>query len=91
MTLSSVQPNVGVALVASVSDPDGGVENVRWTWYRDSDAASYALLRAEDDATIIDSVTRITGATSDTYTPDKDDDLNAYAVLEGDQSLLPVG
>ncbi len=32
VTLSSSQPQVGVPLRADLSDPDGGVNNVRWGW-----------------------------------------------------------
>ena len=32
VTLSSTQPQVGVPLRADLSDPDGGVTNVRWAW-----------------------------------------------------------
>ncbi len=32
VTLSSTQPQVGVPLRADLSDPDGGVTNVRWSW-----------------------------------------------------------
>ncbi len=32
VTLSSSQPRVGTALTAELSDPDEGVNNVRWAW-----------------------------------------------------------
>ena len=33
ITLSSVQPKVGIDLVATLTDGDGGVEDVKWQWY----------------------------------------------------------
>ena len=53
VTLSAVQPRVGVSLTASLTDPDGGVSDLKWQW---------------DDG-----LTGIEGATSDTYTPTRDD------------------
>ena len=32
VTLSAVQPRVGVSLTASLTDPDGGVSGVEWQW-----------------------------------------------------------
>ena len=34
VALSSVQPRVGVALTATLTDPDGGVSGVAWQWSR---------------------------------------------------------
>ena len=70
--LSSIQPAVGTELTATVTDPDGGVTNVRWQWQS-------ALTRAGSWDDIDD-------ATSATYTPtagdpdDKDDtgDIGNY-------------
>ena len=61
VTLSSVQPKVGVPLTASVTDLDGGVKDVTWKWY---DGAIDETDLAEN---------AIAGATSDTYTPVSDD------------------
>ena len=34
VTLSSVQPKVGIALTATLEDPDGVVaDSVKWTWH----------------------------------------------------------
>ena len=35
VTLSAVQPRVGVPLTASLTDPDGGVHGITWQWFRD--------------------------------------------------------
>ena len=32
VTLSAVQPRVGVSLTASLTDPDGGVSDLKWQW-----------------------------------------------------------
>ena len=32
VTLSSTQPEVGETITATLTDPDGSVENVRWSW-----------------------------------------------------------
>ena len=61
VTLSSVQPQVGVPLTASVTDLDGGVKDITWKWYNvaiQEDALEDAL-----------AVNVIAGATSDTYMP----------------------
>ena len=55
VTMSAVQPRVGVSLTASLTDIDGGVSGLTWQWY-DSGVGG-------DNA--------IEGATSDTYTPDR--------------------
>ncbi len=60
ITLSSSQPQVGTALRATLSDPDGGVRAPSWTWER-SLAGS------------LSGWTTITGASSSSYTPIGDD------------------
>ena len=63
VTLSSEQPKVGIALTATLDDPDGVVaDSVKWTWHRVADAKVDA-----DDANAIEM------ATSDTYTPEDED------------------
>ena len=32
VTLSSLQPKVGVPLTATLSDPDGGEKDIEWQW-----------------------------------------------------------
>ena len=55
VALSQLQPRVGVAITASVTDPDGDVSNVTWQWYRSTAGA--------------DSFTEIPKAMSATYKP----------------------
>ena len=60
VTLSSLQPEVGVALTASLTDPDGEISGLTWQWARaDTMGGSY---------------TAIAGATSAVYTPVSADD-----------------
>ena len=68
ITLSSVQPKVRIPFMASLTDEDGGVTNVKWQWY---DGAI-----DEDDLT----GNAIDKATSDTYTPVADDVGDALGV-----------
>ena len=55
VNLSSEQPEVGVALTATLSDPDGGVSGATWKW---------AAATSKNGAWI-----NISGATSAVYTP----------------------
>ena len=60
VTLSSLQPEVGVALTASLTDPDGEIFGLTWEWARaDTMSGTYAA---------------IAGATSAVYTPVSADD-----------------
>ena len=54
ITLSSQAPVVGIDLTASITDPDGGVSSIGWTWSKSSDQTTW---------------TAIAGATSSTYRP----------------------
>ena len=56
VTLSSLQPRVGVPITARLTDPDGGVSGVTWQWYDDTINGDLTLNAIED-------------ATSATYTP----------------------
>ena len=57
VTLSSLQPRIGVPITASLTDPDDGVSGVTWQWYNGP--------ITPDDLTI----NAIDKATSATYTP----------------------
>ncbi len=58
VSVSLEQPEVGTAVAASLSDPDGSVSNVSWKWARSSDGSNW---------------NDISGADSDAYTPVADD------------------
>ena len=55
VTITPEDAEVGAPLMASVTDPDGGVTNVTWDWSRSGDGKS--------------GWTRISGARTDSYTP----------------------
>ena len=64
VTLSSEQPKIGIALTATLEDPDGVVaDSVKWTWYLSEDGMGDAIAMA----------------TSDTYTPKATGMLSAKA------------
>ena len=68
VSLSAAQPEEGVALTATLSDPDGGVSGLTWSWSRAT---------SKNGAWTV-----ISGETSDTYTPasgDADHYLRATA------------
>ena len=58
VSVSLEQPEVGTALIVSLSDPDGLVSNISWQWARSSDGSDWS---------------DISGANSDSYTPVADD------------------
>ncbi len=67
VALSSSEPDVGVALTAALTDPDGGVARVSWSWERPTDQTAWTAVR---------------GAASAAYTPvaaDKGSYLRAMA------------
>ena len=59
VSLSAAQPEDGVALTATLSDPDGGVSGITWQWARATSTNG--------------AWTDISEETSDTYTPTRDD------------------
>ena len=61
VSLSSMEPQAGTALTATLTDPDGGISGVAWSWAKSSDRSAW---------------TDISGATSATYTPVADDGGN---------------
>ena len=62
LAVSTVQPRVGTALTATLSDPDGSVSGAVWSWASSSDRANWHI---------------IAGAVSSTYTP-ADQDAAKY-------------
>ena len=67
VALSSLDPHVDVAITAALTDPDGGLDRVVWSWARSADQTAWAA---------------ISGAASASYTPvaaDKGSYLRATA------------
>ena len=67
VALSSADPDVGVSLIATLTDPDGGLDRVVWSWERSADQTAWTAIR---------------GAASAAYTPvaaDKGSHLRATA------------
>ncbi len=58
VSVSLGQPEVGIALVVSLSDPDGSLSDISWQWARSSDGSDWS---------------DISGANLDSYTPVADD------------------
>ena len=61
VTLSKIKPRVGVAVTASVTDPDGSISKLTWQWSINNAAPSEGVTVTPNGD--------ITDATSDTYTP----------------------
>ena len=77
VTLSKIQPRVGIAVTASLTDPDGSISGLTWQWHKGT------INEGDLTATAID------GANSDTYTPVAEDDgdtLSARASYTDGQS-----
>ena len=70
-------PEPGVEIAATLTDPDGGITGAMWQWQRSEDP--------EDEQPVW---TPISGATSNTYTPDATNDVIASGDNEGDGFYL---
>ena len=44
VSLNTLQPQVRVSLMASVSDPDGNVTGTTWQWYSSSDMSTWEMI-----------------------------------------------
>ena len=64
VTLSKTRPRVGIAVKASVTDPDGSISGLTWQW---SITGATSRTVGADITPTVDG--DIVGATSDTYTP----------------------
>ena len=79
VTLSTLQPKIGVPITASVTDLDGGVANVKWQWWSTISTAGTETeapaFRNDDAAAEINTTVwaKITGAESNTYEAVKKD------------------
>ena len=66
VTLSQREPQVGQTVVATVSDPDGGVTVTEWTWATVAEDGNACLAATDGNWADID------GVSSAAYTPDMD-------------------
>ena len=83
VTLSKIQPRVGIAVKASLSDPDGNLSKVAWEWWTadtapDVDQDPFPLT----DTDLTDTDGKIADALADTYVPVMDDLLGASNVAQ---------
>ena len=67
VSLSSTAPRVGTAIRATLSDPDGGVTNLRWRWSYFRPAG--AVGASEDEAGEEEAVEGASSGLSTTFTP----------------------
>ena len=93
LTLSKFQPRIGLAVKATLSDPDGNLSGVTWEWYRadatdatDTDPLSTNAIDATTGAFNMAEATIIENANSDTYTPIPED----FLVLDTSDPPMPV-
>ena len=47
LTLSSEQPQVDNQLIATLTDPDGGLTGQSWTWHRSPDRINWTIISGE--------------------------------------------
>ena len=101
--LSSIQPAVGTELMATVTDPDGGVTNVRWQWQSaptgtgswddidDATSATYTPTAGDpadkDDTGDIGNFLRVAVTYNDAQMPD---DKSSTNVIEGQRTLEAI-
>ena len=101
--LSSIQPAVETELMATVTDPDGGVTNVSWQWqsaptragsWDDIDDATSAIYTPtagdpadEDDTGDIGNYLRVAVTYNDAQMPD---DKSSTNVIEGQRTLEAI-
>ena len=72
VSLSQREPQVNRPVVATLSDPDGGIKGVKWQWYWNNVTTPTARDTAFPNTACIatsSSLCLITGATSPSYTP----------------------
>ena len=83
VTLSKIQPRVGIAVMATLSDPDGNLSGITWEWWS-ATAAAAANIPSDAEVFAVTDGTPIVDALADTYAPVKNDlfdDNNVAQVL----------
>ena len=77
VTLSHIQPEIRQPLIATPSDPDGNLTNIKYQWYRGdqtgAETNTLAVLAAKENCTAEQDNCRLSGETSATYTPERGD------------------
>ena len=53
LTLAPGTPRVGAQVTASLEDPDGGVDNLTWTWEKSSGQAAWSVISGAEAANYI--------------------------------------
>ena len=84
VTLSAVQPRVGVSLTASLTDPDGGVSDLKWQWSNGPDidgATSDTYTPASDD---VGDTLKATAMYTDAHGADKTAEGDAAKAVAAD-------
>jgi hypothetical protein len=77
VTLSSLQPQVGTELTATLADPDGSISSITWLWESSSDQSTWAGISGATSATYgpvasdMDSYLRVTATYTDGEGPGK--------------------
>ena len=91
VTLSTLQPQVGVAITATLTDPDGTVSNATWQWYRGNIEIVGAITAPYTPvAGDVGSVLRATAMYDDTEGEDKTaHEDSAHAVRQAPESNIP--
>ena len=77
VTLSSLQPQVGTELTATLADPDGSISSITWLWESSLDQSTWAGISGATSATYgpvasdMDSYLRLTATYTDAEGPGK--------------------
>ena len=96
LTLSRSAPVVSVQLAANLSDPDGGVADVSWSWERSDDQTTWTVIDGAADSTYtpvgddIGHYLRATASYTDAQGPDKRATGESEAPVEEPAVVGPV-
>ena len=91
VSLSTVQPQVGTELTATLTDPDGGVSGVSWQWARSGANGSYSNISSGAAYTpIAADVDKFLRATA-TYTDPQGGSKSAFGISINPVQAAPVG
>ena len=97
VALSKIQPRIGLAVKASLSDPDGNLSGITWEWWKATAGTTVADVTQtdadgnvtfNDDAANLDG--KIENANSDTYTPIPEDFEGNFGEADTNRLLIAV-